>query len=324
MTIATGPEPEASNELTLTRVFDAPRQLVFKCWIEPGHLARWWGPRGFTNPVCEGDPRKGGTYRIVMKAPDGSEHPMKGVFREIVPNERIVKEDDLSEHSEQSHDLYDPTRDKSKPPVFKILTTVTFADEGRGTRVTIRQRFARADIRDNVVKIGIAEGWSSSFEKLDDIVAALKASEREFNIARVFAYPRELVFRCFHDPENIGKWWGSNGFRTTVHLNDFRVGGTRRMTMHGPDGTDYDNRSVFTAIEVPRRIEYDHYAGDSTELHFHAVITFDEVEKGTRVNLRLIVADAGTRDRFVGFGAVEGGYQTLARLGEYLGNMSPR
>jgi uncharacterized protein YndB with AHSA1/START domain len=243
---------------------------------------------------------------------------MKGVFHEIVPNERIVKEDDLSEHSEQSHDLYDPKRDKSKPPEFKILTTVTFADEGQGTRVTIRQHFDRVDLRDNALKVGALEGWGESFERLDDIVAALKDSPREFNLARVFHYPREVVFRCFDDPANMGKWWGPNGFRTTVHKHDFRVGGTRRFTMHGPDGTDYDNRSVFTAIEVPARIEYDHYAGDSTNLHFHAVITFEEVEKGTRVNLRLIVADAGTRDGFVKFGAVEGGYQTLGRLAAYL------
>src|SRR5436309_7085220 len=75
--------PLATRELTITRVFDAPRALVFKMWTEPAHMAQWWGPHGFTNPVCEMDVRAGGRLRIVMRAPDGVEYPMSGTFREI-------------------------------------------------------------------------------------------------------------------------------------------------------------------------------------------------------------------------------------------------
>jgi uncharacterized protein YndB with AHSA1/START domain len=313
--------PKGVPEFYLSRLFDAPRALVFKCWIDAGHLARWWGPEGFTNPVCEADPKPGGVYRIVMRGPDGSEHPMKGVFREIVANERIVKEDDLSEHSAESHDLYDPGRDKSKTPNFKILTTVTFADEGKKTRVTIRQRFDRIDLRDNAIKVGMYEGWSGSFEKLDDLVAAIKGSEREIVVTRVFDTPRAVVFKAFSDAENIGKWWGPNGFTTTVHEMDFRTGGEWRHTMHGPDGKDHPNRSVYTEIKEPERIAYDHYAYNQTDLHFRAVVSFEEQGRKTRVSLRLKVADRATRDGFVNFGAVEGGYETLGRLGAYLAKL---
>ena len=82
--VATPDNGPMQRELVLTRIFDAPRAIVFKAWTDPQQLARWWGPKGFTNPVCELDPRVGGTLRIVMRAPDGQEHPMTGVFREIV------------------------------------------------------------------------------------------------------------------------------------------------------------------------------------------------------------------------------------------------
>jgi uncharacterized protein YndB with AHSA1/START domain len=75
---ATAPSNKfAERELTITRVFDAPRALVFEVWTDPKHLAQWWGPQGFTNPVCEFDARVGGELRIHMRGPDGSIYPMK-------------------------------------------------------------------------------------------------------------------------------------------------------------------------------------------------------------------------------------------------------
>ena len=73
----------SDRELVLTRIFDAPRSLVFKAWTEPRHLARWWGPRGFSVVSCEMDPRTGGSYRFHMRGPDGTDHWPQGVFREI-------------------------------------------------------------------------------------------------------------------------------------------------------------------------------------------------------------------------------------------------
>ena len=81
---------EKEHELALTRVFDAPRELVWKVWTDPKHVARWWGPRGFTNPVCELAVRPGGAIRIHMRGPDGTVHPMTGVYLEVVEPQRIV------------------------------------------------------------------------------------------------------------------------------------------------------------------------------------------------------------------------------------------
>ena len=110
--------------LVLTRVFDAPRELVFQAWTEPRHLARWWGPKGFTLPVCTQEFRPGGAYRFCMRAPDGSDHWVWGTYREIVAPERLVftwqREDEAGLRSQLNN-----------------VVTVTFADHHGKTRLTL-------------------------------------------------------------------------------------------------------------------------------------------------------------------------------------------
>src|ERR1700688_4411146 len=100
----------ADREVVFTRVFDAPRGLVFKVWTDPKHVAQWWGPHGFTNPVCELDARPGGAIRIHMRGPDGTIYPMTGVYREIVEPERLV--------------FTSVPLDKNGDPLFEVLNTV--------------------------------------------------------------------------------------------------------------------------------------------------------------------------------------------------------
>src|ERR1700682_773282 len=82
--------PKADLELVITRIFDAPRELVFKAWSEPGRAMRWWGPQGFTTAHCEMDVQPGGAYRVCMRSPEGTEHWQRGVCREVVEPERLL------------------------------------------------------------------------------------------------------------------------------------------------------------------------------------------------------------------------------------------
>ncbi len=146
----------AEREITITRVFDAPRAVVFEAWIDPAQLKEWWGPKGFTNPVCEFDPRVGGAIRIHMRAPDGNVHPMKGEVREIVPPERLV--------------FTNIAVDAAGNPIINGLTTVTFADEGGKTRLTLHTRgtvlvdYAAAYLQ------GMEMGWTMSIDKLETLL----------------------------------------------------------------------------------------------------------------------------------------------------------
>src|ERR1700720_2154803 len=113
MTTAVDAKPSVGQELVFTRVFDAPRSLVFAAWTDPKHMAAWWGPKGFTNPVCELDVRPGGVIRIDMRGPDGTVYPMTGAYREVVAPERLV--------------FTASALDEKGRPLFEVLNTLTFA-----------------------------------------------------------------------------------------------------------------------------------------------------------------------------------------------------
>jgi uncharacterized protein YndB with AHSA1/START domain len=159
-------------EFVITRVLEAPRELVFRAWTDPGHMARWWGPRGFTC-TCEIDPRPGGAYRLVMRSEDGIEYPISGVFREIVEPERLVMTMDPTGHPAEWHDLVNPNRGDDANPAGQLITTATFEDVGGKTRLTVRTRFESDAIRDAMLKMGMTEGWSQSLERLEELVAKI-------------------------------------------------------------------------------------------------------------------------------------------------------
>ncbi len=146
--------------------------------------------------------------------------------------------------------------------------------------------------------------------------------DRTINISREFDAPREWVFNAFTAPEKISQWWGPNGFTTTTKSMEFEVGGEWIFTMHGPDGTDYPNRVVYTEIKNPELLKYDHfdeYEDDGRPPHFKQTITFKEVNGKTKVEMNLLFPTAEKREEATEFGAIEGGHQTLARLDKFLG-----
>jgi len=166
--------PIGEREFVISRLFDAPRSLVFKAWTDPRQMAEWWGPHGFTNPACELDVRPGGTWRIVMRGPDGSEHPAHGVYVEVVEPERLVWTINHSELSDEWHDMVNPGRDKTRgKPGLEIVSTITFEEFAGKTKLTIRTTFESAAIRDAFLKIGMTEGWSQSLERLAACVAKM-------------------------------------------------------------------------------------------------------------------------------------------------------
>jgi uncharacterized protein YndB with AHSA1/START domain len=143
-------------DLDITRLFDAPRDLVFKLWTDPQHLIHWWGPQGFRTLSCELDLRPGGAWRIYTRSPDGTDFSEFGVFREVVAPERIVF----------THGFDMP----GKPRGPTVLATALFTEENGKTRLTFHQGpFATIEDRD-----GHEEGWSSSFDLLSDYLRNLR------------------------------------------------------------------------------------------------------------------------------------------------------
>ena len=144
------------RRLELEREFDAPRELVWMAFADPYHLSQWWGPKGYTNPVCEIDLRVGGKWHNVMRAPDGKELPTDSVFIEVTPPERIVYRNAAA----------DPKIFGDNPPP-SFVRVITLHDIGNGrTRLTLNAYFDTADQKDAVVRRGFREGTEQSFDKL--------------------------------------------------------------------------------------------------------------------------------------------------------------
>jgi uncharacterized protein YndB with AHSA1/START domain len=165
MTTAVDAKPSVGQELVFTRVFDAPRSLVFAAWTDPKHMAAWWGPKGFTNPVCELDVRPGGAIRIVMRAPADvqaharGDHPMTGTFHEIVAPERLV--------------FTAAVDDADGNRLLEVLNTVTFMEQGGRTTLTVHARIVKATAQAALMLAGMEMGWSQSLERLAALLARI-------------------------------------------------------------------------------------------------------------------------------------------------------
>jgi uncharacterized protein YndB with AHSA1/START domain len=160
MTDAAKPATTAERELILTRLIDAPREKLFRAWTQPELLKQWFAPLPWTTPVAELDVRPGGASLVVMRGPDGNEFPNRGVYLEVVENERLVFTDAYAEAWEPSQ----------KPFMTVILT---FEDENGKTRYTARVRHWSVADRETHEKMGFQEGWGRCADQLTALVGKL-------------------------------------------------------------------------------------------------------------------------------------------------------
>ncbi|MBX9907350.1 MAG: SRPBCC family protein [Beijerinckiaceae bacterium] len=152
--------PGAEHELVLTRLIDAPRRTLFRCWTEPELLKQWFAPLPYTITHAELDVRPGGTSMITMRSPDGEDMPLPGVYLEVVQDEKLV-----------TTDAYTSAWVPSEKPFMTAI--VTFTDEGGKTRYTARARHWSAEDREAHEKMGFHEGWGQCADQLAALAAKL-------------------------------------------------------------------------------------------------------------------------------------------------------
>jgi len=148
MASSIGHTTAAPRELVFSRIFDAPRALMWTAWTDPAHVARWWGPNGVTNPVCALDLRPGGAIRVDMRGADGSVSSMAGVFHDIVEPERLV------------------------------FTTNAFAEHDGKTTVTLHAVIVTSSPTVAASVAGMEEGWTQSLDRLADYLGYVQGEER--------------------------------------------------------------------------------------------------------------------------------------------------
>jgi uncharacterized protein YndB with AHSA1/START domain len=304
------------RELIITRIIDAPRELVFKAWTDPEQLAKWWGPKYFTNPLCELDLRPGGPILIHMAGPDGVIYPMKGMFQEIVAPERLVFSSSALE-------------DEAGNAQMEALSTVTFEDQGGKTKLTLQEVVVRSTPAAEWALSGMEEGWNQSLDKLAEEVQGSKGDttmgktnfviepgKQEIVITRVFDAPRELVFKAFTDPTSLPQWWGPRNLTTIIDKMELRPGGVWRYVSHEADGTAYGFHGVYHDVVWPERLVQT-FEFEGTPGHVSLdTATFEEQDGKTKLTAKSVFQSLADRDAMVQSGMQEGSSEGMDRLAE--------
>jgi uncharacterized protein YndB with AHSA1/START domain len=256
-----------NHEFVFTRVFQAPRDLVFQAWTDPQQLAQWWGPKGFTNPVCEWDARPGRAIHVVMRAPNGAEYPMGGEFREVVPPERLVfTRGALYEHGRL---------------LFELLHEVVFVEENGQTTLTLRSQVIKTTGDANKYIGGYDAGMSQSLERLAALVAG-KAPP--LTIERTYQAPTEKVWRALTSAEAMKQWYFDiKEFKPEVGF-EFEFSGAC-------EGGKYLHRCKVTEVIPGKKLayswRYEGYEGES-------LVTIELFPEGDQTRLRLTHAGLET------------------------------
>ena len=300
----------AAPERTLvtTRIFDAPRELVYRAWTDPEQLAKWFPPEGFSSPRCEVDARPSGVFRVDMKAPagppfDGLVFPGPGIVREAVANERLV------------FTMSPEMGDGQKMPT--VVTTVRFEDLNGKTRLTVEQTLPTVADFETMAKTGMVEGIRQSLGKLAGVLSGdpsdrgASVTGRTLTLVRVFDAPRELVWTALTDPAHITKWMFANDWETPFAETDLRAAGTFRVGMRPADHSHEGFVLDGTYREVIRPERVVQVIGDGRVL----TMALDDVLGGTRLTLSIEMAMSEEQER--------AGYtQILRHLAQHLATLT--
>ncbi len=307
------------DALTITRMFDAPRDLIWKAWTEPEDFKKWWGPKNFTAPVAKIDLRVGGKYLGCMRGPDGKDYWSTGVYREIVPKERLVCTDSFAD--EKGNVVPASNYGMAGDWPLELLVTVMFEEIGGRTKMTLRHEGIPAGMMRELTETG----WSESFDKLAESIVPsdrtriiAERGKPEVVITRVFDAPRNLVFKAYTDRDLIAQWFGPRRFTTIVDKMDVRPGGIWRFINRDNAGNENAFHGVFHDILAPERIvrtfEFEGAPGHvSLE-----TLALEEIGGKTKVTRRSVFQRVEDRDGALESGMEEGVFETMDRLAELL------
>lgn len=333
------------REIVVSRLIGAPRELVWKVWTQPEHVALWWGPMGFSNTVHEMEVRPGGVWRYTMHSPDGTDYPNRCVFQVVEPPARLS----------YTH----ATGLEGDDRQFRVQVSFEdFEEQGTATFLTMRMMFDTPAHREEMIGFGAIEGLNCTLASLDEYVVPMAKQdvgghdlrmettqaqvleegkmaehngtsrrlhvkpqgEREIVLSREFEAPRELVWEALSRPEHLRRWWGLRADSMSVCEMDFRVGGAWRFVVSGPQG-EHGFRGEYREIVRPERVvqtfEWEGMPGHiSTE-----TLTLQERGGATLMTIVSVFDTPQDRDGMLASGMEEGAGQSYDRLEELLHEM---
>lgn len=283
----------------IERTYPASPARLYRAFADPAAKARWFhGPEGRWQELERThDLRVGGRERVSGAFADGPVSSYESLIHDMVPGERLI---------------YSYTMKLDDVPISVSLSTVAIAAAAAGVRLLYTEQVVFLDGYDDsgsrkMGSEGLFDQLGASLEGADAPGGEPAAGANEVLSTRLLAATPAEIFAAFADPERLARWWGPRGFSSTFEEFDFRVGGHWRFTLHGPDGQNYPNHSVFEEIEPGARIVFEHHPhhfrmrialepqGESTRIHWR--MTFDGPEQRDRVAAIVIPSNEENFDR---------------------------
>lgn len=237
-----------SNEIHITRIYDAPVKIVWEAWTDSKQVAQWWGPRGFTLTTHSKDLRSGGYWAYTMHGPDGTDYSNKTQYLEVETYKRLV---------------YDHGGNDDRPPLFRV--TVTFTEIKGKTKMEMSMALPSPEAATETKKFIKKAGGDSTWDRLAEYLAKESSGKEKFVINRSFPVSREEMFKLWTDPKHFSKWLPPTGFSMEFIRADIRPGGkTFYMMTNGTNVTMY-GRAEYLEILSPERMVYTQQFCDENE-----------------------------------------------------------
>lgn len=309
-----------SNEIHLSRIYDAPVKMVWDAWNEPDQVAQWWGPRGFTITTHSKDLKPGGIWHYTMHGPDGIDYVNKTKYFEVEPYSKMV---------------YDHGGNDEQKPMFRV--TVLFKEVGGKTHMDMTMAHDTSEAAENSRQVIKKHGGNSTWDRLAEYLEKETKKKEVFFINRSFQAPLELMFQVWTNPEHVARWTAPTGFTMKFIKADIRPGGESFYSMSDASGqhTMY-GKAKYLEITKPHRIVYSQQFADEKgnvarhpmsptwpETMVTTVVFTAEGPEQTRVTLTWELTDQATAvemDTFIKArpGMAQGWTGSLDKLEDYL------
>ncbi len=299
-----GPKLQPAR-VRVSRVFSAPREIVFEAWSSADHIKRWFCPTSYTVPEALVEMRVGGRFEVCMRSSEGVDHWTKGTFTEVAAPERLTID----------HHVIDPC---GGGPLFSAVTAVKFIDKGQdGTLMEVVQSYSAAHgAQTEEMLKGAPEGWRQTLDKLEAEVARMQGGldrsvvHGAFHLERVYDATAEDVYRALSEKEAKGRWFfGPVGWRLIERVMDFRVGGRERVKGGFEGGLTTTFDAVYHDIVPRERIVYT-YEMHLDDRKISVSLATLQIKSEGRGRTRLMIDeqgafldgydDAGSRERGTG------------------------
>lgn len=229
-----------SNEIKITRVYDAPVKVVWEAWTDPDQVAQWWGPRGFTLTTHgKKDLRPGGHWSYTMHGPDGTDYPNKTIYHEVEKYSRLV---------------YDHGGNDDRPPLFRV--TVTFEELNGKTKMQMTMTLPTPEQAEETRKFIKRAGGDSTWDRLAEYLGKESTGKEKFVINRSFDAPLELMFKMWTDPAHLSQWLAPTGCEMEVMRAEIKPGGSCFFLMYNNDGLKMYGRTEYIEVKDPNRLVY--------------------------------------------------------------------